>query len=137
MHHALGRLPDLAYVIDRRGHVAGRVLWSNDARGLERIVRAVADDRQPRRSTRYAAIGPLVRGLGTISPILGAAGRSARRDMLITLPPLYIAARAASWFRPLSPGARGVAGLTFVVAAALVLGGFLRALARRSPGAVA
>jgi hypothetical protein len=130
VHHALGRLPDLAYVIDHHGHVAGRVLWSNDARGLERILRAVIDDRRPARPTRYAAIAPLVRGLGMISPILGAAGRSARRDMLITLPPLYVAARAASLFRPLSPGARGVAGLALVLAVALALGAVLRS--RRS-----
>lgn len=121
VHHAIGRMPDMAYVIDRRGRVAARVLWSNDARGLRRMVRAIADDRTPTRRTRFATLVPFLRGVGVASEVLDVAGRSAGRDMLVTFPPFYLLARVARMFRPLSPLGRGVAALGIVAGSMLVL----------------
>lgn len=127
LHRALGRMPDAAYVIDRGGRIAGRVLWSNDAAGLERMVRAVLANERPDPAVRHATVAPLVRGLGVTSPVLDAAGRSAGHDMLVTAPPIYLLARVAARFRSLAPNTRGVAAIAVVAIAALSM---LAAVAR-------
>ncbi len=119
VHRAIGRVPDMAYVIDRRGRVAGRILWSNDARGLRTMLRAIAENRTPARRTRYASLVPFLRGLGVASDVLANAGRPARRDMLVTFPPFYLLAQLARIFRPLPPLGRGLAALGVVAASIL------------------
>ena len=121
VHRNMGRMPDMAYGIDRDGRVAGRILWSNDARGLRTMVRALAEGRAPLRGTSYASLVPFLRGVGVASDTLEMAGRAARRDMLVTFPPFYLLARIARIFRPLPPLGRGLAALGVVAGAILVM----------------
>jgi hypothetical protein len=126
VHQLLGRMPDAAYVIGLDGRVAGSVLWSNDRRGLRRLLRATVEGRAPRRARRYATLVPLLRGVGVMHQILSGAGPQARRDMWVTAPPVYGLARGAALFRPLSPLGRSIAALTTVLGGVLLVRSVLR-----------
>jgi hypothetical protein len=126
VHQMFGRLPDAAYVVGRDGRVAGSVLWSNDLAGLRRIVRAVAEGRAPRHARRYATLIPLLRGAGLTHDTMTRAGRQARRDLLVTAPPIYGLSRVAAVFKPLPPLGRSIAALMTVFGAIYLVRKLLR-----------
>ena len=112
LHRALDPKPHSAFLVDARGHVAGRILWANDIRALRRGLLELAEGR-PVGDVETKAV-PLMRGLGSIYDVLGDAGGYARSDLAREVPPMFALARIASLFRPLPPLGRGVAAMASV-----------------------
>ncbi|MCO5168754.1 MAG: hypothetical protein M9894_20635 [Planctomycetes bacterium] len=129
LHRALDPKPSSAYLVDARGVVVGRTLWSNDVRGVRQGIEALARGEAP--GERTARLAPMLRGLGVMREVLRQAGRQAERDLLRAVPPLYLLAVVARGFRPLPPLARGVLANGVAVAAGLALVGAAVALRRR------
>ena len=63
----------------------------------------------------------MVQSLGFIETVLDTAGPRARRDLLTSAPPMFVAGRLAALFRPVQPRRRGVALLTATGAALTLL----------------
>lgn len=129
LHRALDPKPHSAYLVDARGNVAGRILWANHVRHLERALEALA---------RGAAVGddeskavPMLRGLGRIDQVLAQSGGYARTDFAREVPPMFALARLARVFAPLPPLGRGVAALATGVGAFALAALGVRALIRR------
>lgn len=137
VHRRLGRLPDVAYVVDESGTVAARTLWSNDRSGLRSALGAVLAGRKPPTPRRNATVAPMLRGMGVMHEVLGAAGPSAERDMMMTAPPVYGLARVAAVFRPLPPLGRGVAAVVASSVFLLLTRKGLTWLRRRTHGSAA
>src|SRR5919198_1156104 len=104
-HRALDDKPNAAYLVDARGVVAFRTLWSNDVGRVEEALRAAARGEplpeRHRESQRKAA--PMMRGLGCMRETFRVAGGEAARDVAREVPPMYGLAWLASLFRPLPP----------------------------------
>lgn len=131
LHRALDPKPHSAYLVDARGIVAGRILWANHVRHLERALEALARGEAPGDDQSKAV--PMLRGLGRIDEVLAASGGYARADLAREAPPMFAMARLARAFGPLPPLGRGVAALASTLAAvaltALGLGALIRRLA--------
>lgn len=121
LHRALDARPNAAYLVDERGTVVYRALWSNQERvlreGLGQVAaghRGVIGEREPR-------MVPMMTGMGKMYEILSLAGPVARRDVARKLPPMYGLARLAAVFRPLSPFARAMTATALALAALALL----------------
>jgi hypothetical protein len=116
LHRALGSSPNATYVMDKDGRVAFRVLWSNDEIALRDGLEAVISGRPDRIGERRPLLVPMLRGIGGMHDVLRRSGGQAERDVLRAAPPIYVMARVAGLFRPLSPLGRGIAAGVSVAA---------------------
>src|SRR5918994_2198934 len=91
LHRALDAKPNAAYLVDIDGHIAQRVLWSNDERGLRRAILALLEHREP--GQHESRLIPTLAGLGCMYPVLEGAGQKALDDLKREVPPVYLMAR--------------------------------------------
>lgn len=129
LHRALDPKPHSAYLVDARGNVAGRVLWANHIRHLERALEALARG-APVGDDQSKAV-PMLRGLGRIDEVLAESGGYARTDFAREVPPMFALARLARVFGPLPPLGRGVAALATAVGAFALVAFGIRAMVKR------
>ena len=116
-HQALDPKPNAAYFLDSDGRIVFRTLWSNDEAGLKQGFQALLrQDVASARGQREATMLPMMRGMGKMDEVLGAAGHVARRDFRRAMPPVYGMAKVAGAFRPLPPLGRAIAALGIVAA---------------------
>lgn len=104
LHRQLGPA-DTAYVMSEDGQVAARLLWATDVRNLRKALDAAASG--AKFGERRARFLPLVRGTAEQRRIFAEAGPRASRDMLRTLPPVYVAGRIAGRLPSMPPLAKG------------------------------
>lgn len=128
-HRALDPKPHSAWLVDGRGNVAGRILWANHIRHLERALEALARGR-PVGDDESKAVA-MLRGLGRIDEVLAESGGYARTDFAREVPPMFALARLARVFAPLPPLGRGVAALATVAGTFALAALGVRALIRR------
>jgi hypothetical protein len=117
--------------MDADGRVAFRALWSNDERVIRYGLEAVAAARSPRRAERTNRVVPALSGAGLQYEILSQAGEVAKRDFLKQAPAMYATARLTTFFRPLSPLARGIAATALQLGLVALAAAALRKSARR------
>lgn len=129
LHRALDPKPHSAYLVDARGLVAGRILWANHHRHLERALEALARGEAPGDDQSKAV--PMLRGLGSIDEVLAESGGYARADLAREVPPMFAMARLAGAFGPLPPLGRGIAALVASLGAGALLAIGAGALFRR------
>jgi hypothetical protein len=133
LHRALDPKPDAAYLMDARGDVAFRTVSSSDGRVLRQGLEAIVSRRPLPIGERQPRVVPLLKGLGMTYEVLDLAGQEAKRDFRRELAPVYLLARLAALFRPLSAFGRGIAAIaTGVLGLAAVLVGLGRLLEHRS-----
>lgn len=99
LHRQLDVKPNAAYVVDEQGRVAFRSLWASDHRALRRALEAVAGGEHPKRRTSRAMLGPMMRALPWIDPIVSRAGRSASRDLWRAAAPMALMGKLGRWWR--------------------------------------
>ena len=127
LHRALSPKPNSAYLLGADGKILFRAHWANDTKRLRDAVGAVAEGRALRKGKSDALIGPMMKTIGYVDPILETAGPRSRRDMWRAAPPMAVMALLTRLFRFLAPERRApavIASLTVVavvVAVALVL----------------
>lgn len=129
LHRALDPKPHSAWLVDARGNVAGRILWANHIRHLERALEALARG-EPVGDDESKAV-PMLRGLGRIDEVLAESGGYARTDFAREVPPVFAMARLARVFAPLPPLGRGVAALATVMGTLALAAFGIRALIKR------
>lgn len=115
LHRILDPKPNAAYLMDTRGDVAFRTLWSNDQRTLQQALQAIVSQPLLPIGERQSRVVPMVSGMGKMYEILGSAGQQAQQDVLREAPPMYAMARLAALFRPLPPLGRGIAAIAISV----------------------
>lgn len=104
LHRALDPKPHSAWLVDARGNVAGRILWANHIRHLERALEALARG-EPVGDDESKAV-PMLGGLGRIDEVLAESGGYARTDFAREVPPMFALARRARVFAAAASGAR-------------------------------
>src|SRR5258708_1692969 len=129
LHRALAPKPHSAYMVDARGNVAGRILWANHIRHLERALEALANG-EPVGDDESKAV-PMLRGVGRIDEVLAESGGYARTDFAREVPPMFALARLARVFAPLPPLGRGVAALVTAIGTLAFAAFGIRTLIRR------
>ena len=125
-HSSLDPKPNAAYLVDTQAKILFRSMWSSDEQRLREALTATVEGRTPdqRQSTRM--LRPTLGALGHVGSVIDDAGRSARRDLLRSAPPMLIGARLAGLFRGLAPERRGyallaTAGATVLAAVAVAV----------------
>lgn len=130
LHRLLDPKPNAAYLMDVRGYVAFRSLWSNDERALRKGLEGFLTRREGAVGQAETKIVPLLRGTGVMYDLLSFSGEEAKRDVRSQAPPVYAMARMAALFRPLPPLGRSLAAMGVAIAAISIAGVGLRRLTR-------
>lgn len=107
LHRQLDTKPNAAYLIADDGTVLFRSLWSNHEWTLREAVAVVAAGGMPMEE-REPRILPFLAGIGEMYRILDLAGDDAKRDVLLSAPPLYLLARLAHALPLAGPLQRGL-----------------------------
>ena len=124
---AMDAKPNSAYLIDREGKIVFRSVWARDLKGsIRRALESAAREEPLAKDESRALLRPVILASGVIDEVMKRAGPTALRDHWRSNFPLQLAARVASWFRPLSPDWRGITavatlGTATVLAVVVVL----------------
>jgi hypothetical protein len=88
LHRALSPKPNSAYILEAGGRIRFRAHWANNTKPLATALAAVAAGEWPRRTQSGGLIGPILRTLRNLAPVLDRAGSGAWADMWRVAPPL-------------------------------------------------
>lgn len=116
-HRAFSPKPNSAYLIAPDGTILYRAHWANDARGLHAALAAAVRGEAPERGHSRGMAGPLLRAVGHLPGIVGAAGSRVERDVWLAAPPLAVLGRLSRLFGRLPADRRGPAATALLVAA--------------------
>lgn len=94
LHRQLDSKPNSAYLVGTDGTVLFRSLWSNHEWTLREAVAMVAAGGTPMEQ-REPRLLPMLGAVGEMYRILDLAGDDAKRDLLVSAPPVYVLARLA------------------------------------------
>lgn len=112
LNTAMDAKPNSAYLMDKDGKIVFRSVWARDLRGnIRRPLERAAQEEPPAKDESRALLRPVILASGVIDEVMKRAGPTAVRDHWRSNFPLQLAARVASWFRPLSPDWRGIAAV--------------------------
>lgn len=111
LHIAMDAKPNSAYLIDSDGKIVFRSIWARDEGSIGRALEDVKRDKAPAKKESRAMVRPLVSAMGSVHEVMRRAGPQAERDHWLANPPMELAGRVASLFRPLPPDWRGVAAV--------------------------
>ncbi|MGD9967569.1 MAG: peroxiredoxin family protein [Hyphomonadaceae bacterium] len=98
LHRAFGAKPNAAYLIGPDGVILFRAHWANETKALAHALKRVSEGRKLRRRKSSAMLGPMLRMMGDIAPVLTRAGAGAWSDMWRVAPPLALVAALLSPF---------------------------------------
>lgn len=98
LHRAFGAKPNAAYLIGPDGLILFRAHWANETQALARALKRVAAGRKLGRRKSSAMLGPMLRMMGDIAPVLNRAGAGAWSDMWRVAAPLALVAALLSPF---------------------------------------
>lgn len=98
LHRAFGAKPNAAYLLRPDGIILFRAHWANETKALARALKQIASGRKLRRRKSSAMIGPMMRMMGDIAPVLRRAGPGAWGDMWRVAAPLALTAALLSPF---------------------------------------
>jgi len=81
LHRALSPKPNSAYVLGTDGTILFRAHWASETKGLAAALDAVVAGASPSRSQSGGLVGPMLRMLPHLAPVLDRAGSGAWTDM--------------------------------------------------------
>lgn len=110
VHRQLDSKPNSAYLLGADGTVLFRSLWCNHEWTLREALAVVAAGGTPMEE-REPRLLPMLAGIGEMYRILELSGHDAKRDVLISAPPLYLLARLAHVLPFAGPLNRGLGAL--------------------------
>lgn len=136
LHRQLGARPNSAYIVDRDSVILFRAQWANVDKPLERALAALAEGRPIRRREATSTMTAVSRMIGFMAPVHAAAGKGARRDTWMVMPPLGLMMLISGAFfflpRSLRGGPTIVLTMTLMIAVTAGLIGLLK-LAELTP----
>jgi thiol-disulfide isomerase/thioredoxin len=124
LHRQLGARPNSAYIVDRDGVILFRAQWANVDKPLAQALAALAQGRPIRRREATSTMTAVARMIGFMAPVHAAAGRGARRDTWMVMPPLglMMLISGAFFFLPRSLRGGPTIVLTMTVMIAVTIG---------------
>jgi peroxiredoxin len=111
LHRAMSPKPNSAYLLDTEGTILFRAHWANDTNGLRQAITTVTSGQRLVKTESRALVGPMLRVIGYIDPILETAGPRSRRDMWRAAPPMAMLSKLTGLFPFLRRDRRGVAAV--------------------------
>ena len=121
LHIAMDAKPNSAYLMDRDGKIVFRSIWARDEGSIGRALESVSRGEPPAKKESRAMVRPLISAVGSVHEVMRRALPQAERDHWLANPPMELAGRVASLFRPLSPDRRGVAAVATLGTATVVV----------------
>ncbi len=117
LHRAMGPKPNSAYLLGPDGTILFRAHWANDTRRLRKAMAAVTHGLPLRKRKSRALVGPMLKVVGYVDPILETAGPRSRRDMWRAAPPMAVLSKLSGLFPFLSREHRGAAAMAVLTVA--------------------
>ncbi len=117
LHRAMGPKPNSAYLLGPDGTILFRAHWANDTRRLGKAMAAVTHGLPLRKRKSRALVGPMLKVIGYVDPILETAGPRSRRDMWRAALPMAILSKLSGLFPFLSREHRGAAAMAVLTVA--------------------
>lgn len=121
LHLALDPKPNAAYLADNKGTIVFRSIWAKDEQSLRQALESVLRGERPKKEQSLKMFGPVVRAMGYVQEAMTNAGPQAVRDLWRAGLPMALAGRVATFFYPLSPDMRGIASVTALGVAMIVV----------------
>lgn len=116
IHHRLATRPNASYLIDVNGMVIFRTLFAADTAAIGNAIKNHLAGMPQTRSDRNPIIYPVLKLIGLTWEVVGRAGETAMRDLLIRTPFLYFPSRIAVMLKWMSPFARGSIAMGMTIA---------------------
>ena len=127
LHLTLGSRPNSLFVVSSQGTILLSAQWANETGAIGQGLSAIVSGVRPRRQRITRTMPAMMKAIGHIGGVLGAAGTGATADMWKIAPPMVVMAMLADRFQFLPKNRRGIAAMATV---ALVAGIAFAALAR-------
>ena len=125
LHRALDPKPNAAYLVSNDGEILFRSLWAADYDALHLALEDTVNGKELRRKQSTRLVGPVVRAMGMVREVMRRGGPRAERDLWRAAFPMALAGLVATWFRPLTPGQRGIAAVLAIATGMMLVVGFL------------
>ena len=124
VHHLLATRPNAAYLVDDTGKVVFRTLFAADADAIEQAIAQHLHGNAIAKPDRSPVVYPVLKLIGLMWAVLGKAGKSAQRDLLVRTPFIYVPSRIAAMLKNGSAFARGsiAMALTLIVPLLVIWG---------------
>ncbi|MBZ0276634.1 MAG: redoxin domain-containing protein [Anaerolineae bacterium] len=87
-HRTLGSRPNSAYVIDPSGTIIFRAQWANETEATGEALAAIVAGKQPPKPAVTNTLHSITQMIGYMNPVLDAAGKGARLDTWMVVPPM-------------------------------------------------
>lgn len=107
IHRLLAPRPNAAYLIDADGKVVFRTLFAADTTALGRAIGNYLAGQPILQKERNPIVYPVLKLIGLTWEVVGGAGSTALRDLLLRTPFLYLPSRLAALMQGMSPFVRG------------------------------
>ncbi len=107
VHHLLATRPNAAYLIDATGKVVFRTLFAADAKALKQAIQMALQGKSIAKPERSPVLYPVLKLMGLMWVVLGKAGKTAQKDLLLHTPFIYVPSRIAASLKNTSPFVRG------------------------------
>ncbi|MGB2832206.1 MAG: deiodinase-like protein [Methylotenera sp.] len=115
VHHLLATRPNAAYLIDATGKVVFRTLFAANANVIKKAIQQHLNDKPIAKQERSPVVYPVLKLIGLMWAVLGKAGTSAQRDLLLHTPFIYLPSRIATLLSVQSPFARGSIAMALTI----------------------
>lgn len=116
VHHMLATRPNSAYLIDATGKVIFRTLFAADADALKQAIQMAMQSKRIAKPERSPVLYPVLKLMGLMWVVLGKAGKTAQRDLLLHTPFIYVPSRIAAMLKHASPFVRGSIAMALTLA---------------------
>lgn len=117
VHHLLATRPNAAYLIDATGKVVFRTLFAADANAIKQAIQQHLHDKPVAKPDRSPVVYPVLKLMGLMWEVLGKAGTTAQRDLLLHTPFIYVPSRIAAALKNPSAFVRGSIAMAITLAA--------------------
>lgn len=127
LHLTLGSRPNSLFVVSPEGTILLSAQWANETEAIGEGLSAIVSGIRPRRERITRTMPAMMKAIGHIGDVLGAAGTGATADMWKIAPPMVVMTMIADQFQFLPKNRRWIAAMATM---ALVAGLAFTALAR-------
>lgn len=121
LHRTLDPKPNAVFLMSIEGTVLFRSLWVSDGKSLTQALEDLVHDRPQSKTQSQKMFIPVVKAMGHVYEVMQRGGPQAVRDLWLAGFPMALAGRLATLFRPLSRDLRGMAAVSTLGVAMLVL----------------
>jgi hypothetical protein len=109
LHRFLDGKPNAAFLVDTDGTIVFRAHWARDVDAIAEALHSVIGGETPEKPKSAAMMGPVMRAMGSVEPVMSQAGPGAHRDLWRSAFPMAMAGKVAKLFAFRHADHRGIA----------------------------